>query len=186
MMQSMSGRVVILGAGTGGTLAANRLQRHFGGDVQITVVDHDDRHLYQPGLLFVPFGLADPGAIVRSRSAQLHPDIDFRLAEVDSVDGVAGEVHLGDATVLGYDVLVIATGAALLPDETEGLVGPGWGERVFTFYTLEGASALRAALARFDGGRLVVNLVDMPIKCPVAPLEFCFLADWYLRGRGVR
>jgi len=81
---------------------------------------------------------------------------------------------------------VIASGAALLPGETEGLTGPGWGERVFTFYTLDGATTLRDALRRFDGGRLVVNVVDMPIKCPVAPLEFCFLADWYLRTRGVR
>jgi sulfide:quinone oxidoreductase len=98
----------------------------------------------------------------------------------------ANVVHLTDGGVLPYDILVIASGAALLPDETEGLTGPGWGERVFTFYTLEGATALRDALQRFDGGRLVVNVVDMPIKCPVAPLEFCFLADWYLRGRGVR
>ena len=78
-------------------------------------------------------------------------------------------------------MLVIATGARLVPEETEGLTGTGWLERVFTFYTLEGATALRDALQRFDRGRLVVNPVDMPIKCPVAPLEFAFLADWYLR-----
>jgi sulfide:quinone oxidoreductase len=88
--------------------------------------------------------------------------------------------------VLPYDVLVLASGAHLQPDETEGLTGPGWNERVFTFYSPEGANALRNALEGFDGGRLVVNLVDMPIKCPVAPLEFAFLADWHLRERGVR
>ena len=32
----------------------------------------------------------------------------------------------------------------------------------------------------------MVNVVDMPIKCPVAPLEFCFLADWYLQELGIR
>ena len=83
-------------------------------------------------------------------------------------------------------MLVVATGAALVPEETEGLTGPGWMEKVFTFYDLEGAAALGGALAAFDGGRLVVNVVDMPIKCPVAPLEFCFLADWYFRERGIR
>jgi sulfide:quinone oxidoreductase len=88
--------------------------------------------------------------------------------------------------VLPYDVLVVATGARLQPEETEGLAGPAWNERVFTFYEPESADALRGALDRFDGGRLVVNLVDMPIKCPVAPLEFAFLADWRLRERGVR
>jgi len=66
------------------------------------------------------------------------------------------------------------------------LTGPGRNERAFTFFTPEGAEALRGALERFDGGRLVVNLVDMPIKCPVAPLEFTFLADWHLRERGIR
>jgi sulfide:quinone oxidoreductase len=88
--------------------------------------------------------------------------------------------------VLGYDVLVVATGVRLLPEETDGLTGPGWRERVFTFYDLEGATALREALAHFDGGRLVVNIADMPIKCPVAPIEFAFLVDWHLRERGIR
>jgi sulfide:quinone oxidoreductase len=186
MIWFMGHRIVILGGGTGGTLTANRLHRRYGDTAEIVVVDRDDRHVYQPGLLFVPFGLADPDGIVRSRGKQLHDGIEFRLAEVDRVELDANVVHLTDGGVLPYDVLVIASGAALLPGETEGLTGPGWGERVFAFYTLEGATALRDALRRFDGGRLVVNVVDMPIKCPVAPLEFCFLADWYLRKRGVR
>ena len=66
------------------------------------------------------------------------------------------------------------------------MTGPGWNERVFTFYTPEGAEQLQRALAGFDGGRVVVNLVDMPIKCPVAPLEFAFLADWFFRERKIR
>jgi sulfide:quinone oxidoreductase len=175
-------KIVILGAGTGGTLTANRLRRVFGDAAQIVVVDRDDRHVYQPGLLFVPFGLADPEQLVRSRAAQLHEGIEFRLAEVDRVETGANQVQLADGAVLDYDVLVIATGARLAPEETEGLDSPG----VYDFYTLEGATALRDALARFDGGRLVVNPVEMPIKCPVAPLEFCFLADWHLRRRGIR
>ena len=105
---------------------------------------------------------------------------------IDRVDIEANEVHLADGTTLDYDVLVVATGAVLVPEETEGLTGPGWMEKVFTFYTPEGAGALEPALATFDGGRVVVNVVDMPIKCPVAPLEFCFLADWYFRERGIR
>ena len=80
----------------------------------------------------------------------------------------------------------MATGARLLPDETDGLTGPGWQRDVFTFYTPAGAEALRQALDRFDFGRLVVSFVDLPIKCPVAPLEFCFLADHYFRRRGIR
>ncbi len=180
-------RIVILGAGTGGTLVANRLRKAFTTDqASITCVDQNDRHVYQPGLLFVPFGLTHPEDIIRPRGKQLHDGVDYWLAAVDRVDLEARCVHLVDGGALTYDVLIVATGAVLAPEETEGLTGPGWMERVFTFYTPEGASALEAALATFDGGRLVVNVVEMPIKCPVAPIEFCFLADWYFRERGIR
>jgi sulfide:quinone oxidoreductase len=184
----MSGhRIVVLGGGTGGTMVANRLRRRFGTDeAEIHVVDRDDAHVYQPGLLFVPFGLAQPEEIVRPRRRQLRSGIVFHEQEVAEVWIERDEVLLGDGTVLPYDVLVVATGTRLQPEETEGLGGAGWDERVFTFYTPESAAALRSALERFEGGRLVVNFVDLPIKCPVAPLEFAFLADWYLRERGIR
>jgi sulfide:quinone oxidoreductase len=180
-------QIVILGGGTGGTMTANRLRRRFEQDeAEIHVVDRDDRHVYQPGLLFVPFGLAQMDEIVRPRRRQLRDGIQFHRAEIAWVDPDNNEVVLLDGEPLVYDVLVVATGARLQPEETEGLTGEGWNERVFTFYEAASAGALRGALERFDGGRLVVNLVDMPIKCPVAPLEFAFLADWYLRERGVR
>jgi sulfide:quinone oxidoreductase len=179
-------RIVILGGGTGGTLTANRLRRDLGAASEIVVVDQDNCHVYQPGLLFVPFGLTRAEDIVRPRHRQIHEDIEFHQCGIDRVEIAAHEVHLDDGTVVPYDVLVIATGAVLVPEETEGLTGPGWMEKVFTFYSLEGATALAEALVAFDGGRLVVNAVDMPIKCPVAPLEFCFLADWFFHDRGIR
>ena len=183
----MTQRIVILGGGTGGTLTANRLRRLYDrDDAEIVVVDQDDRHVYQPGLLFVPFGLAHVEDIVRPRERQLHDGIRFTESDIDHVDIGANAVHLASGATLAYDVLVVATGARLVPEETEGLTGPGWMEKVFTFYTPEGAAALSAALATFDQGRLVVNVVDLPIKCPVAPLEFCFLADWYFTERGIR
>jgi sulfide:quinone oxidoreductase len=180
-------RIVILGGGTGGTMTANRLRRRFDADeAEIHVVDRDDRHVYQPGLLFVPFGLAHEDEIVRPRRRQLRGDIVFHENEVEEVWIERDEVLLDDGTVLPYDVLVVASGVRLQPEETEGMTGPGWNERVFTFYDLAGAAALEPALKRFDGGRLIVNIADMPIKCPVAPIEFAFLADWYLRERGLR
>jgi sulfide:quinone oxidoreductase len=180
-------QIVVLGGGTGGTMVANRLRRRLDWDeAQIHVVDRDDRHVYQPGLLFVPFGLAEVDEIVRPRRRQLHDSIVFHEQEVDRVDLDHDRVILADGGLLRYDVLIVASGARLQPEETGGLTGEGWNRRAFTFYTPEGAAALRHTLERFDGGTLVVNLVDMPIKCPVAPLEFAFLADWYLRERGVR
>jgi sulfide:quinone oxidoreductase len=181
----VTANIVVVGGGTGGTSLANRLRRRLRpADARITVIDRDDRHLYQPGLLFVPFGLAGPRRLVRSRSAQLQTDIEFLRAEVDHVDLDTRKISLGDDTSLAYDALVIASGAVLAPGETDGLLP--WSDNVHTFYDLEGAQRLAAALARFEGGRIAVNLVDMPIKCPVAPLEFCFLADWYFTQRGIR
>jgi sulfide:quinone oxidoreductase len=180
-------RIVVLGGGTGGTLVANRLRRLYPPDAAtITVVDQDDRHVYQPGLLLVPFGLTDAADLVRPRHRQLRPGVAFHRAGIDRVDIDARQVRLADGSMLDYDALIVATGAVLVPEETEGLTGTGWMERVFSFYSPAGAAALAPALDRFDRGRLVVNVVDMPIKCPVAPLEFCFLADWYFRRRGVR
>ena len=180
-------RIVVLGGGTGGTLAANRLRRAFSpSEATITVVDQDDRHVYQPGLLFVPFGLAHLDEIVRPRGRQLHRGIDYLQDPIDRVDLEGQRVHLGSGRALDYEVLVVASGAVLAPEETDGLTGSGWNESAFTFYDPEGAVALAEALEWFPGGHLVVNVVEMPIKCPVAPLEFCFLADWFFQQQGIR
>jgi sulfide:quinone oxidoreductase len=179
--------IVILGSGTAGTMAANRLQRTYGErDFRITVVDQDGDHVYQPGLLFVPFGLAQPHHLVRSRPQQLNTAVDYKQTRIERVDPSERTVHLAGGIRLSYDVLVVATGARLLPEETEGLTGPGWGENVFTFYDLPGAVGLHRVLERFTGGRVVIDVADLPLKCPVAPLEFAFLADWYFQRCGIR
>lgn len=126
----MKRQVAILGGGTAGTLTANRLHRARSGSLNITVVDQNDDHLYQPGLLFVPFGLTDPTELVRSRPRQLRAGIRYRRTAID-------RVTLADGATLDYDVLVVATGAVLLPEETDGLSGLGWGNRVFTFFGLD-------------------------------------------------
>jgi sulfide:quinone oxidoreductase len=180
-------RLVILGGGTGGTLAANRLRKQFDdSSLQIDVVDQDNEHVYQPGLLFVPFGLAEPTEIVRRRDRQLRKGVNYHQCAIESVDIDTNVVTLTNGSTLGYDVLLVATGSVLQPEETEGLLGSAWMQSVFTFYDMVGASALAEQLDDFTSGNLVINVVDMPIKCPVAPLEFAFLADWFFTERGVR
>src|ERR1700694_1265447 len=108
-MKVMTHRIVILGGGTRGTLSATRLRRLFSADeAEITVVDQDDRHVYQPGLLFVPFGLTDPEDIVRPRGRQLHRGIAYRQSPIDRVDIEANQVHLADGMALNYDIFVVA------------------------------------------------------------------------------
>ena len=169
-------------------MTANRLRRRFDADeAEIHVVDRDDRHVYQPGPAVRPLRAraASRRSCARAGGSCATASI-FHENEVEEVWIERDEVLLDDGTVLPYDVLVVASGARLQPEETEGLTGPGLERARLHLLHARGAEALQRALERFDGGRLVVNLVDMPIKCPVAPLEFAFLADWYLRERGVR
>ena len=178
--------LVILGAGTAGTMVANRMRSRVPDDWTITIVDPAATHLYQPGLLFLPFGARDESKITRHRAKTLHGSIVWNLSSVVAVDAGRRVVSLSDGEALDYDLLVIASGSQIRPGETPGLLGEQWHRTIHDFYTLEGAQALRRALASFHGGRLVLNVVEMPIKCPVAPMEFLFLADEYFTRRGMR
>ncbi|TDW77075.1 type III sulfide quinone reductase, selenoprotein subtype [Kribbella pratensis] len=179
-------RLVILGAGTAGTMVANKLRRRLALDEwQITVIDRDPEHLYQPGLLFVPFE-PEPPDLLKSRRGLLRRGIQLLIGEVGALDTENKTVRLADGGVVGYDYLVIATGTSPRPDQTPGMLGPQWHRSIHDFYTYDGALAVRDALQSFPGGRLVVHVVDQPIKCPVAPLEFTFLAEAFFRRRGMR
>jgi sulfide:quinone oxidoreductase len=178
-------KLLVLGGGTAGTMVANKVHRRLP-DWEVTVVDKDDVHDYQPGYLFVPFGLNTPEQVRRSRHAFIADGVHLVLGEVDRVDAEAREVRLVDGRSLDYDHLVIATGTTPRPDQTPGMLGEEWHRSVGEFYTLEGATALAERMEAFRGGRLVVHVTEMPIKCPVAPLEFTFLAHDYLTRRGLR
>ncbi|MFC8502592.1 NAD(P)/FAD-dependent oxidoreductase [Pedococcus sp. NPDC057267] len=180
-------RLLVLGGGTAGTMVVNKLRRRLDRrSWQITVVDRDDDHLYQPGFLFLPFGTYAAEQVVRKRHRFIPDGVDLVLAEIDRVAPEEQVVHLQDGRTLAYDYLVIATGTSPRPDQTPGMLGEQWRRSIFDFYTFDGSRALADALRRFDHGRLVVHVTEMPIKCPVAPLEFTFLADAHLRERGVR
>lgn len=179
-------RIAILGAGTGGTLMANKLARSLPGDWRVTVFDRDDVHLYQPGLLFLPFGGYRPDELVKPRRPTLDRRVELKLGDIERVDPAGSRVVMRDGESMPYELLIVATGSRIVPEQTNGLTGEGWRKTATDFYTLEGAKALRAALERFEGGRIVLNVAEMPIKCPVAPLEFLFLADEYFTRRGMR
>jgi len=178
--------LVILGAGSGGTMLANRMRNQLPSGWQMTVVDPDATHLYQPGLLFLPFGARDERKIQRPRRGTLASGVNWVRQTVDRVDPDTKTVSFEGGDSLAYDLLVIASGARIRPEETPGLHDSEWRRSIHDFYTLEGAVALRDALDRFEGGRLVLNVVEMPIKCPVAPMEFLFLADAYFTKKGIR
>jgi len=183
----MSQHLLILGAGTAGTMMANHLRRRLSKENwRITVVDRSGKHLYQPGLLFLPFGTYTEDQIIRETRDFIPAGVDFVQAEIDRIEPEQHLVTLADGTELRFDLLIIATGCRTAPEETEGMLGPKWRVNIHDFYTLDGARALRKHLAGFTGGRVVIHINEVPVKCPVAPLEFTFLADTYFRERGIR
>lgn len=181
-------RILVLGAGTAGTMVVNKLRHRLArSQWQITVVEASDRHFYQPGYLFLPFGRYTAKQVVKPTRALIADGVDLVTGEVDRVVPADRKVLLADGRSLPYDYLVIATGVTPRPDQTPGMLDGGqWRTSIFDFYSYDGALALAKAMETFDGGRLVVHITDMPIKCPVAPLEFVFLADDYFRRRGLR
>ena len=179
--------LLILGAGTAGTIMASTLRNKLPkGEWTITLVDRAPDHYYQPGYLFMPFGIYTENDVRRPMTRTVPRGIDYREADVDRVDAAANRVLLPDGTEVPYDVLIIATGVHPAPEQVEGMVNGDWRKNVHEFYTFEGAKALTERLKSWQGGRLVVHICEMPIKCPVAPLEFTFLADAWLQEKGLR
>ncbi len=180
--------LLILGAGTAGTMLANKMSPKLDRrEWKIILVDKNDVHAYQPGFLFIPFGIYKAEDVILPQRKFVPRGVELVTSEVEVVEPSADRVVLcKNGGVLNYDQLVIATGTEIRPDQVEGMLDGGWQHNIFDFYTLEGAARLADFLRNWQGGRLVVNVAEMPIKCPVAPLEFVFLADWYFRKKGMR
>ncbi|HOS48243.1 MAG TPA: FAD-dependent oxidoreductase [Bacteroidia bacterium] len=180
-------KILILGAGTAGTMMANHLQHELDKKLwEIEIIDEKVEHHYQPGYLFLPFDIYGPEDIIKTIEEFIPKGVSLRKGKIDKIDPMANQVKMVDGTSIAYDVLIIATGAKIAPEETEGMRGSEWQKSVFDFYTFEGALALRNKLREWDGGNMVVHITEMPIKCPVAPLEFAFLADSFFKNKKMR
>lgn len=180
--------LLILGGGTAGTLITHKMVKKLNlNEWKIIVVDKDNNHFYQPGYLFIPFGIYQPKDVVKPKNKFFPAVVEFILSEIEIIEPDKNQVRLvKDGKVIQYDYLVIATGSDIYPEETEGLKNGGWRQNIFDFYTADGAAALAKFMEKWQGGRLVVNVVENPIKCPVAPLEFLLMSDWWFAKRGMR
>jgi sulfide:quinone oxidoreductase len=179
---------LVLGAGTGGTMMANKLARRLDlKEWKIILVDKEETHYYQPGFLFIPFGFYKPEDVSKAKKAFIPACVEFILSDIELIEPEKNRVTLmAGNRVVNYDQLLVATGTEIHPEEIVGLNGAGWQQNSFDFYTFAGSVALSKFLKNFQGGRVVINVAEMPIKCPVAPLEFTFLADYYFHQRGIR
>ena len=180
-------RILILGAGTAGTMMANHLNHELDKkDWQIDIIDEKEEHHYQPGYLFLPFDIYTPDDIIKKIEDFIPKDVNLIKGQIDIILPKENVVKMQDGSEISYDILIIATGAKIAPEEIDGMKGAEWQQSVFDFYTFEGALALRNKLREWQGGKMLVHITEMPIKCPVAPLEFAFLADSFFKHKNIR
>jgi sulfide:quinone oxidoreductase len=180
-------KLVILGAGTAGTMMLNKLYNVLDQkEWNITIVDKEETHYYQPGFLFIPFGIYNRRDVIKPKRDFFPPGVDVILSEIEKIEPTEKRVILKNNKILSYDYLIIATGSTIDPSEVEGMKDKLWYKNIFDFYTIDGACALGNFFKHWEGGKLVIHITEMPIKCPVAPLEFAFLSDWYFTERGIR
>ena len=180
----MATRILIVGGGLAGTIVANGLCRQLrdeldGGGVTITMLGASPTHLYQPGLLFVPFGRVRESELARDQRQVLDRRVPFFVDPATRIDVDKKAVTTQSGKTYAYDFLVIATGSRIRPDTI-----PGMAEGAHWFYDLDGARKMRDALQQFQGGRVVIN-TNAPHKCPVAPLEITFMLREHLAARGL-
>lgn len=180
------GKFIILGGGTAGTIMANKLRAALDSEEwQISVIDRDRPHYYQPGFLFIPFGIYKEEDVVKPRNEYLPAGVNLIYKEIDKIIPESNCILLSDGIRMEYDYLIIASGTQLKPSETPGLMDEQWGKSIFDFFTLEGALGLFNFFRNWKGGKLVMAITEMPFKCPVAPIEFVCLAEAFFNQKGM-
>jgi sulfide:quinone oxidoreductase len=178
--------VVIVGGGVGGLFTANKLTSKLAsevrrGEVSITLVEPQEKQVYQPGFLYVPFSELPPDVMFRPVNKLISPLVRVEREPAAKIDLPNRKVVLQSGKELKYDYLVVGTGAVV---KTEAL--PGFGQAWHTLRAYEGARRLREALSRFNVGTVVVSVTSTPYERPVAPYEFLGLLNDYLMATGHR
>lgn len=178
-------RILIVGGGTGGTILANNLSRRLCREIRerkarVTLLTASEKHMYQPGLLYVAFGQMTPDQLYRDEASLLDPCVDFHVDPVEEFEFSRNRVRTRSGRTHDYDILAIATGSRIVPEEVPGLAGGG-----DSFFTEKDAVAMHRRLMQFEGGTVAMT-VSIPHKCPVAPVEAMFLLHDFFKARGIR
>jgi sulfide:quinone oxidoreductase len=181
-MQLISKRkkIVVLGGGCGGVVAATNLGRKLGKDHDVILIDRRANHIFMPAFLFVMIGERQPRDISRSLNHLEKRNVKFVQSEILGIDPSRQEVTLSKEKI-NYDYLIVSLGLQTRPD-----LVPGFAEASQHPWEIESAVRLRDSLASFQGGRVVVGVPLGPYRCPPAPYEAQWMLDGYFRQRGIR
>jgi len=173
-------KIVILGGGCGGVVAATHLGRKLGADHDVILVDRRAEHIFMPAFLFIMLGERQPRDISRSLRLLEKRNVKIIQSEILGIDPVRREVSL-EREKINYNYLIVSLGLQTRPD-----LVPGFAESSQHPWEIESAVRLRDTLASFNGGRVVVGVPLGPYRCPPAPYEAQWMLDGYFRQKGIR
>ena len=165
-------KVLVLGGNFAGLTAALAVKSELSGDVDVRVVSASDQFLFNPSLIWLPFGKRSPADITfpLAPTFEAH-DVDFVHGEATALD-LPGRKVTTSAGVYDYDYLVIATG---YQNNYGAVPGLGPGGNAYTITTLEDAIQAGAGMAqvarqarghrgrRDPGRRLLRRRVRVPV-----------------------
>lgn len=114
-------KILIVGGGMGGTILANNLARRLSaemktGKAKITMLTASEKHMYQPGLLYLAFGRVTPDELYKDQATLLEPGIALAVDPVEEFMLDDNRVKTKSGKSHDYDILVIATGSRPVPE----------------------------------------------------------------------
>jgi sulfide:quinone oxidoreductase len=179
-------KVIVAGGGFGGLETAFYLRHTLKERMDLTLICDKEYFLFKPNTIYIPFGEGPEQFKVDLRRPASLKGIELLLTSVDGIDSAAAKVYAGGKP-LAFDYLVIATGAAMRPEEV-----PGLKENALTLWTPDEMLALRRGLealiekARGGARERLVFLVPPNNKCSGPLYEIALMTDTWLRKKGVR
>ena len=177
-------RVVILGGGFSGVVAAGALAKSLGSEHQITLVSRNRRFIFYPALVRLAFGKCEPDDISTDlREAMIDRRIQFIEAEVARIDPQTRRVITAHGEVEGnipYDYLLFCLGRRLATERITGFF-----EYAHHLLSLDGALKFGEAVRNFHEGRVVIGQCP-GARLPVPVYETAFALSRLLEERGER
>jgi sulfide:quinone oxidoreductase len=174
------GCTVVLGGGIGGLVTARELRHRLRAEHRVMLVDRAAEHVYQPSLLWQMVGERRPSQFTRPLDRLQRKGIEFRNTEIQTLD-LDNRVVVTTSGDLDYNSLVVSLGAQLTPETVNG-----FDEMALNLYSQEGCARIHAALQGLSEGVVGILIPSLPFKCPAAPYEAAFLAESFIRRKGIR
>jgi sulfide:quinone oxidoreductase len=182
-------KIVIVGGGAAGITVAAHLADMLRHD-DVTIIEPNAEHHYQPGYTLIAGGLMAPGEVVRPTKSLVPSDAKWLQDRVTELNPDSNYVLTAQNGKVPYDFLVLVPGGHMDFDQVQGISREDLGQgNVHCIYDHKGAAACRKAMLKLPegkGGRVVFADTHTKVKCGGAPRKICYMTEHHLRKENAR